>query len=68
MNRILYSIAAITFLSSCNTPPSSSSFVGPSGTQIYSTKCKGAPDGCYQEARLAEVLTKFSIAKAMLGA
>jgi hypothetical protein len=37
-------------LSACSAPPSSTSFVGPSGEQIHSTKCSSSPQGCFQEA------------------
>jgi hypothetical protein len=37
-------------LSACNSTPSNTSFVGPSGEQIHSAKCSSAQQGCYQEA------------------
>jgi hypothetical protein len=37
-------------LSGCSSAATTTSFVGPSGTQIHSAKCGGSPQSCYQEA------------------
>ena len=40
-------IAAAALLAGC---VATTSFVGPSGSQVHSAKCSVSPNGCYQEA------------------